>query len=124
MIHLNGTDVARIARVTHEANRLWCLYNGDDSQPTWEESPQWQKESAFAGVRFHAFNPDATGEASHSEWLRHKEAEGWVYGEVKDEEAKTHPCIVAYDDLPKEEKFKDDLFRTIVDAEVRGLGIA
>jgi hypothetical protein len=42
--------------------------------------------------------------------------EGWVYGETKDPVAKTHPCLVAYNDLPIEQQVKDHLFRAVVKA--------
>ena len=35
---------------------------------------------------------------------------GWVYGEHKDEQRKTHPCIVPYDELPAAQRAKDALF--------------
>ena len=41
---------AIIARFAHEANRLWCLLLGDESQTTWEHAEPWQKDSAFKGV--------------------------------------------------------------------------
>ena len=40
----------------------------------------------------------------------------WSYGEVKDAEAKTHPCLIPYDQLPEFQKAKDKLFVAIVDA--------
>ena len=124
MIHLSGTDALRIARITHEVNRAWCQFNGDDSQPTWDDAPDWQKQSAISGVRFHAFNPKADDAASHNAWLQQKETDGWKYGEVKDPEAKTHPCFVSFDELPKEQKFKDRLFRTIVHAALGHKNVA
>jgi hypothetical protein len=45
-----------------------------------------------------------------------KVAAGWHYGEVKDAEAKTHPCMVAYEELPFEQRVKDHVFRAIVSA--------
>jgi hypothetical protein len=39
-----------------------------------------------------------------------------VYGEVKDAEKKTHPCIVPYKDLPPEQQAKDHLFKAVVSA--------
>jgi hypothetical protein len=117
---LSGTEAVRFAMITHEANRVFCEYNGDTSQPTWAEAPQWQKDSAIAGVRFHNNNPNAGDSASHDAWSQHKVAEGWVYGEVKDPEAKTHPCLVPFEDLPADQQFKDRLFRTIVHAALAG----
>lgn len=103
-----------IARICHEANRSWCELNGDDSQLAWEFAPQWQKDSAVAGVIFVRANPDAGDEAQHESWAAQKIADGWVYGEVKDPEAKTHPCLVPFEELPHHQQFKDKLFRSIV----------
>lgn len=103
-----------IARVAHEINRAYCASLGDNSQPAWEDAPDWQRESAIAGVEMHLANPDATPEQSHESWLAQKLAAGWTYGEVKDAEKKQHPCCVPYDELPTEQKAKDHLFRAVV----------
>ena len=60
--------------------------------------------------------PDATPADSHANWMAEKIADGWTYGEVKDADAKTHPCMVPYDQLPEFEKKKDALFLAIVGA--------
>lgn len=103
-----------IARVAHEINRAYCASLGDTSQPAWEDAPEWQQQSAIAGVEMHLANPDATPEQSHESWLAQKVADGWVYGEVKDAEKKEHPCCRPYDELPAEQKSKDYLFRSVV----------
>ncbi len=105
-----------IARVAHEVNRAYCQALGDNSQPTWEDAPQWQRDSAINGVRFHVANPAAGPDHSHNAWLEEKRAAGWKYGPTKNPEAKEHPCFVAYEDLPTEQKAKDYLFRGIVHA--------
>ena len=105
-----------IASICHEANRAYCKSIGDTSQPSWEEAPDWQKESAIAGVSFHMANPTASPSASHEAWRQHKEAEGWDYGIKKDPFLKQHPCMVPYDELPIEQRRKDYLFRAIVHA--------
>ncbi len=104
----------QIAKVCHEVNRAYCQALGDDSQPIWEDAPDWQKESAVNGVAFHIANPDAGPDHSHNAWLREKEAAGWKYGPVKDAEKKEHPCFVPYDQLPTDQKAKDYIFRSIV----------
>ncbi len=109
-----------IAQICHEVNRAWCAFNGDDSQPSWQEAPDWQRQSAIAGVRFHVDNPDADDAASHNSWLAQKRADGWVYGFTKDAAAKTHPCIKPFESLPPDQQFKDRLFRTIVHAAMDG----
>lgn len=107
-------NVELIAKLCHEANRAYCQSIGDNSQPTWEEAPQWQKDSAKNGVAFHLEHERYPFE-SHVNWVAEKVADGWVYGEVKDPEKKTHPCIVPYDELPVEQQAKDYIFKSIVD---------
>jgi len=46
--------ITATARIAHEANRVWCAENGDNSQPSWDNAPDWQRESAINGVTFHA----------------------------------------------------------------------
>lgn len=104
-----------IAQVCHEVNRAYCQALGDNSQPAWEDAPQWQKDSALLGVQLH-MGGDHGPEASHESWMAQKLADGWKYGPVKDPEAKEHPCIVPFDQLPKEQQAKDFLFRAVVHA--------
>jgi hypothetical protein len=106
----------QIAKICHEVNRAYCKGIGDDSQPSWEDAPDWQKQSAINGVAFHFDNIDASPENSHESWLREKEAAGWKYGPVKNPELKEHPCFVPYSELPQEQKIKDYLFTAIVNA--------
>jgi hypothetical protein len=104
------------AFVAHEVNRAYCEHLGDDSQQPWSEAPQWVRDSALAGVVAHAERSDITPAQSHSLWMAHKQAEGWAYGEIKDENEKTHPCMVPYADLPEKERLKDKLFGAVVKA--------
>ncbi len=104
-----------IARICHEANRAYCVTLGDKSQGAWSFAPSWQKESAVNGVQFHLDNPGAGPEASHENWMKEKTADGWQYGEVKNVEAKTHPCFLPYAELPEDQKLKDSLFIAVVE---------
>lgn len=106
--------IERTAMLCHEANRAYCASIGDDSQKPWDEAPEWQKESAKKGVALHMQNPDATAAASHESWMAEKIADGWVYGEKKDEAKKTHPCIVPFEELPVDQQVKDHIFRSVV----------
>ncbi len=103
-----------VARVAHEINKAFCSSIGDDSQPIWDDAPNWQKDSAINGVQFHLDNPEASPSASHDSWLKQKQEEGWKYGETKNAETKEHPCFVPYDQLPTEQKSKDFLFKQVI----------
>lgn len=116
-------NIEQIAKIAHETNRAYCASIGDTSQPTWEDAPDWQRSSAIKGVQFHldaharGITPKAS--ASHDSWLEEKAAAGWTYGPVKDAEKKQHPCFVAYNELPVEQRLKDYLFGAVVAAFVK-----
>ena len=105
-----------IAKACHEANRVWCQANGDDTQKHWQDAEQWQRDSAIKGVEFRIGNPEAGKDAQHNAWMADKVNDGWVFGEVKDAEKKTHPCIVPFENLPEFQQKKDALFCAIVDS--------
>jgi hypothetical protein len=110
----NMMSIENVAQVAHEINKAYCEAIGDNSQPTWENAPEWQKSSAIQGVKFHLENPNAGPDASHNSWLKQKEEEGWKYGPVKNPETKEHPCYVPYEQLPTEQKAKDYLFKQVI----------
>lgn len=107
-------DRETIARVAHEVNRAYCAAMGDLSQAGWNEAPDWQRESALAGVQALQDHPEATPEQMHEKWLARKAADGWRYGQTKDAEKKLHPCFLPYKELPPEQRAKDYLFSAVV----------
>ena len=50
---------------------------------------------------------ESMARSSHEEWAAKLMAEGWTYGEVRDDVRKTHPCLVPYEELPESEKEYD-----------------
>lgn len=108
----------QIAKICHDANRSYCSTIGDNSQPSWEDAPQWQKSSALKGVEFHLqilqSGSEPSPSASHDSWLEFKKLDGWKYGEVKNPETKEHPCFAPYESLPLDQRMKDYIFGAIV----------
>jgi ryanodine receptor 2 len=43
----------------------------------------------------------------HEVWAEARISQGWTYGEQRNDELKTHPCLVPYEELPDEEKEYD-----------------
>ena len=109
-----------IAQLAHEANRAYRGLIGEDPGPDWLTAPDWQKESAIAGVLAVQNKPSIGPEASHRRWMERKQGEGWVHGPVKDETKRTHPCICPWDELPVEQRRKDVLFLAVVRAGLWG----
>ena len=43
----------------------------------------------------------------HDVWAVSRMNEGWHYGDERNDQEKTHPCLVSYDSLPDSEKAYD-----------------
>ena len=43
----------------------------------------------------------------HEVWAETRLSQGWTYGEQRNDELKTHPCLIPYEELPEEEKKYD-----------------
>ena len=44
---------------------------------------------------------------AHEVWAQHRIAEGWRHGPERSDQAREHPSIVPYDQLPEDEKAYD-----------------
>lgn len=102
--------VEACARAAHESNRAYCIAIGDDSQPSWERAPDWQRSSAINGVA--SALAGNTPEQLHESWLAEKVATGWKHGQFKDPDLKEHPC---------KQRAKDALFLAVVRAMAEAL---
>jgi len=108
--------IETLAVITHNANKALCEATGDDSQVEWEECDDELKDSVRAGIKLILEGNGLSAEEVHQAWMDQKAEDGWTVGEVKDEEAKTHPSMVPYDKLPGLDRYKDYLFRSIVES--------
>ena len=43
----------------------------------------------------------------HDVWAQGRIAEGWTYGEQRDDKKRTHPCLVPYEELSDAEREYD-----------------
>jgi len=108
----NSEVIEACARAAHEANRAYCLALGDESQPAWDDAPDWQRSSCRLGAS--GAIEGNSPEQSHESWLAHKRADGWTYGPTKNAQAKVHPCLLSYAELPIAQRAKDSIFVTVV----------
>ena len=102
-----------IARVCHEVNRAYCQACGDNSILPWDEESEDKRVSIISGVEY-AVSGDRSPEEMHQAWLAGMEQAGWKYGDEKDEEERTHPCMLPYEELPLVQRIKDHLFTAVV----------
>lgn len=111
-----------VARTCHEVNRAYCVgVTSDHGHLPWSEAPAWQRESCYEGVMKHYENPEFTPEDSHKSWMAKKIEDGWVFGNLKDETAKTHPNLVPYHTLHIHERTKDAIFSAICKSMLGGV---
>lgn len=66
---------------------------------------------------------EAIAELNHDVWSAKRIAEGWRYGEKRDDYTKLHPCLVAYGHLPESEKAYDRETAKVVVAELLKRGL-
>ena len=50
---------------------------------------------------------EAMAKNVHEVWADGRIAQGWTYGEERDDINKKHPCLVPYEELPESEKKYD-----------------
>lgn len=113
---MNRKQIEEIAEVCHEANRVYSRQTGDSNHEFWDYTSQEVRDSAFNGVLRLVVFPKTTPEGMHESWMKEKLANGWTYGETKNFDTKTHPCLVPYSELPEAQKKKDALFQSIARA--------
>jgi len=102
------------ARTAHETNRKLQEALGEEPSPGWDNASMAQRASMIRGVLSVLIAPNITPQEQHEAWVHHKLLEGWRYGPVKDDALKTHPCMVAYEDLDSRQRAKDQLFQAVV----------
>lgn len=128
-----------IARACHSAWYAYAVIGlGEEGEP-WDSAPEWQKESIRDAIRFWdkecgeflASTEPPEGYTlsqwarvnlpmlSHENWMNHKKLTGWTYGEKKDVNDQTHPCMLPYEELPEAQRKKD---RVVVETYLAMIG--
>lgn len=112
---LGEAEMKQIAAACNSA--IWWLQRSSDEQtaptPWLEDAPQWAVESTYDSIR--AVLAGTTMEQLWQHWAAAKRKAGWVHGDVKNQVARTHPCLVdRYSDLPARERYKDRVFVGVI----------
>lgn len=107
-----------IVHVIHEAMRAYCQVTGDRHPlPEWDGAAAWQRNIGHDMLDMILMSPQKiTPEIMHTFWCGFMWRDGWVFGHDKSAEAKTHPNLRRYENLPPEQKMKARLYCAIVEA--------
>jgi len=101
-----------ILTVVHNANAVLKKINGEKHEELADMEPN-RRAGMKAAIK-NALTTDTTPEQSHINWLAAQEALGYKYGTEIDRVNLLHPCMVPYEQLPAEQKLKDDMFVAII----------
>lgn len=125
VVVLEDTQLNQIGMAVHEANRVWCEINGDNTKLPWGVSQGHLRASTRRGVAALVVKlndgemPDP--EESHENWCVDKLANGWKFDDTYSPENKKHPNLVPWADLSEFERAKDTIFMDVVVTLYNGL---
>jgi len=106
-----------IASIAHLALAALSDFAGEQNViHEFDQLPDAQKDGLIAGVDMLIANKDAGADARHNAWMENMLADGWKFSKKRSDEAKTHPRLVPFDQLPKKEIAKEKLLHAIVRA--------
>ena len=105
-----------IAEFVHETLSNWARLRGMPEYPSWADAEDWMRASTIESVEHVLSNPGAAPGAQHVQWMEQKVRDGYVWGEKKDTDAKTHPMLVPFSELPEDERAKDAIIIALVSA--------
>lgn len=101
-----------ILTVLHNANAVLKKLNNEKHEELADMEPA-RRASIKEAIK-HALENDTSPEESHNKWLATQEALGYKYGIEIDRVNLLHPCMMPYENLPAEQKLKDDMFVAII----------
>lgn len=104
-----------MARLCHDAVCTLSGHTGRDWDSLDPVHKQFAIDACSMLLKIRRKLEGLDGYAGHFVWIQLKEKQGWTYGPVWDEEQKKDPRLrTPYEDLPREEQIKDDLWVSIV----------
>lgn len=103
-----------IAIIAYNILAAYSKAIGEPEPVPFGELSDERRQGYVDGVNYVLANPEAGPSAQHDMWLIAKQKDGWTWGETKDEEKKTHPAILPFEELPEPQRAKDSIFRAAV----------
>ena len=105
--------VEEVARAVYEVHAAYAPSIGE-KYDAWEEAPPWKLRPLLVNVARLIRNPAITPELLHELWMAEKAHDGWRFGPEKDAEAKTHPLMVPWGQVPEHQRMKDVILWNVV----------
>lgn len=101
------------ARAAYTAQQTYLASRGEDV-PVWDAAEQGRRAAAFQSALSIIQNNFKDAGIAHSLTVNAMKQDGWVAGPVPDASHKTHPDLVAWDELPEWKRLRSELFFNVV----------
>lgn len=98
----------QIAYVVHEVVRAYVEARGGYMTP-WSDARPGERKAMLHVVRNVRRQPDTPPGERHAAWCDRRRAEGWRWGPVLDIEAKAHPSLMPWPELPEDDRVRECL---------------
>ena len=125
MVKLEDTQINQIAMAAWEVIRVWCEINDDKTRLPWDQMQGHLRVSLRLGVsKLLAFLNDGempSAEENHERWCIDKIQDGWERDDKYSAEAKKHPNLRPFMELPKFDQIKDTIFINTVVSLYNGI---
>jgi len=105
-----------IAKAIYEATRLEAIWSKRSIIPEkWEDRDEtFRNQMVEIVTQYLSMEKLPTPEQAHNSWMESYFKMGWKYGKERDAVKKTHPDLVPFDELPRDERDKDAIFLALV----------
>jgi hypothetical protein len=113
-------ELAQVAMVVHTAVNAYAQLLGEKAV-AWEDLPAPNRKGVINSIERIVHGDIGGPVGCHDAWLTFMTENGWTFGETKDYEAKTHPQLKPWSELPAEQRRKDFLFHAVVKALTRDI---
>ncbi len=102
----------RIAKLIYEATRLEAEWSNRSIVPEPFDNRDTAFQQQFYNIIDKYLHMDklVSPEEAHNSWWEEYKNMGWTYGPTRDPIKKTHPDMVPFNELPKDERDKDAIF--------------
>ena len=105
-----------ITELVYESARLEAIWSKRSIVPEkWQDRDEKFRNQMIDIVeKYLTMEQLPTPEEAHNSWNEAYLKMGWVWGEKRDTDKKTHPDLLAFYDLPQDERDKDAIFLALV----------
>lgn len=110
-------SIAKLAaKVNHEVSNAMKSFYGEAKGKAFDKLSEEEVHELVVACTAVGENPNMSPADVHQLWVDAKLRKGWKQGEVLDQNAMTHPCLVPYEQLSPEDQVKDVIFLAVIKA--------